>query len=87
MEYHCAFFVKLSWLLGRGQLTEDSARSIITGETGFAHTRAVIKSAQVLFIPSHCAAAFVCRMVSARLDAHFEVVARDADLEILTHCQ
>jgi hypothetical protein len=63
----------------RGQLTEDSARSIVTGETGFAHTRAVVLSAHVLLLYSLCNAGFGCRMVSMRLDAHFGVVAKCAD--------
>ena len=59
-----------------GQLTEDSARSIVTGETGFAHTRAVVLSAHVLLIYSLCDAGFGCRMLSTRRDAHFGVVAK-----------
>lgn len=60
----------------RRQLTEDSARSIITGETGFAHTRTVVKSAHGPLIPVVHDASFDCRMMGTRLAAHCNVVCR-----------
>jgi hypothetical protein len=39
-------------------LTEDCARSIITGETGLAHTGAAILSVSVLPLISSCASDF-----------------------------
>lgn len=62
--------VEASLATRRRQLTEDSSRSIITGETGFAHTRTVVRSAHGPLISVFLDASCGYRTMGTRLAAH-----------------